>query len=611
MVRPLERAVLAALMVGLAGFMALAGQGTSRADHFSCHSPNRGWGFDTYEYEDYAGRYNAAIDLAVRGWAVPPPYTLGDGERIDVSYQGVESGPRGARLPASTANGIPPTIYKSIAWVESGWSHAANQVPYGGVGPVITAIDCGYGLGQITTGMGHLAAPPALDVRVPAARQAIIGTHPLFNIAEGVRILADKWNAAPNFRPIAGTGDPAAIEDWYYAIWSYNGFAFVNHPLNPSKDPLRGSVWHCSDPNAPGYGFFEWGDYTYQEKVYGCMRYPPVPKGGTYPPPLGGTTTTPPAGSSAIAVGDTVVVFGTGNGLNIREAAGTGAPVATIVPDGTQLTVVGGPATANGLTWWNVQHGGITGWAAAQYLRKPAPEPPPDAPVNPAGRIWKPQIFTMPNLSSPEIATALASQVYLACEDNDFAGGCPGMDFPTIPHYDTTPPANPADAALFIGDPVMQIDGARQVTITATATTATSSPVTVRNTGTGILPFRVRTSADWVIVRHPTDPPARVVDGGVAVGPDMEVVAQASPRAATKGKESVLQITVDPRFLAAGTHTATVVIDALLGTGAPVTFTVTVTSPGGSGGGPVTPTPTPQGPVPRAYLPGVHFEGSH
>ncbi len=615
----LERACFGAVLLAAAVLMALASPGSSRADHYPCHSPNRGWGFDTYEYEDYAGKYSLAIDLAVRGWAVPPSYTVGDGETIDVSYQGVESGPRGARQAASKANAIPPTVYKSIAWIESGWSQAAGQVPYGGTGPTITAIDCGYGLGQITTGMGHLAAPPALDVRVASARQAIIGTHPLFNIAEGVRILADKWNGAPNFRPIAGQGDPAALEDWYYAIWSYNGFAFVNHPLNPNLDPLRGSVWNCSDPNAPGYGFYQWGDYTYPEKVYGCMRYPPVPKGATYPPPLPGSgTTAPPAtGGPKFTPGDVARVFGTGNGLRIRSAPNTDGAILTTVPDGTSLTVLGGPQDGSGLVWWNVQFGSITGWAADQFLAKPAPEPAPDAPVNPAGRIWAPQVFSMPNLDSPEIAAAMTPQNFQSCEDNGFSGGCPLMDFATTPHFDSTPPPSAADAAYFLGDPSITISGATSVALTAGATTATSSDVVVHNAGTGIAPFRVRTSADWLQVRHPGDPAGRVVDGGVALGSNVVVVVRSNPRTTTSGADSLLQITVDPTYLTAGIHTGTVVIDPLLGGGNAVTFNVSVTSSGGAGGAPQSPTPkpgstpTPSGPVPRAILPGVSAEGPH
>lgn len=612
MVGSLERLLLTAAIAVFAVGLALGGRAPSaRADHFPCHTPNRGWGFDTYEYEDYVTRYNQAIDLAVRGWAVPPPYTLGDGEVIDVSYQGLESGSRGNRLAASKANDIPPSIYKSIAWIESGWSNAASQVPYGGTGPLITAIDCGYGIGQITSGMGHLSAPPALEVRVPSARQAIIGTHPLFNIAEGVRILADKWNSAPQFRPIAGQGDPAALEDWYYAIWSYNGFAFSNHPLNPTKDPLRGSVWSCGDPTAPGNGFFQRSDYTYSEMVYGCLRYPPVPHGGTYPPRLGpaGDPLPPPSSGPKFEAGDVVTVFGTGNGLNIRATPGlSGAKLAT-VPDGTQLTVVGGPQAADGLTWWQVQGSAGTGWAAEQFLTKPVPEPPPDFPVNPAGRMWAPQVFSMPNLASPDVALGMSAAAFLACSNADFGGGCPSMDFPTVPHYDSTTPPNIADVALFLNDPVLTITGAREVALTAGATTASASPVTVKNVGTGIGPFRVRTSADWIVVRHPTGSPDRRVDGGVAIGSNLEVVTASKPRVATSGADSVLEITADPTFLTAGVHTGTVIIEPLLGNGAVATFSITVTSSGGGGGGASPPTPTPLPSLPRAFLPWLSSEG--
>jgi hypothetical protein len=232
--------------------------------------------FDTYESEDYITEYAQAIHVAAEGLAGLPTYSVG-GEPVDLGYQGLETGPRGERNSGLDAGlRIPPTVLKSIAWIEANWSNASGLVPFGGVGPALVSPDCGYGLGQITSGMANTTG-------TASARQAAIGTHPLFNLAEGARILADKWNAAPNFRPIAGTGDPAAIEDWYYAIWSYNGFAFSNHPLNPNRDPLRAGnadspIYHCFEPLAPSYqgALYGYGDYTYPERVYGCMRHPPV-----------------------------------------------------------------------------------------------------------------------------------------------------------------------------------------------------------------------------------------------------------------------------------------------------------------------------------------------
>ncbi|MCX7616796.1 hypothetical protein [Tepidiforma sp.] len=602
-------AALRSLAVGgLLGALVLAvtlDRRPAHADHYPCHVPNYGFGFDTYEYEDYVGVYNEMIDLVSAGVAVPPPYQLPSGEWIDLSYPGLETGPRGARQPRDRSATVPPSLYKAMVWIESGWAHAAGSVPYGGVGPVITAIDCGYGLGQITTGMGHLASPPALDIRVPSARQAIIGTHPLFNLAEGIRIFADKWNSAPELRPVAGTGDPAALEDWYYAVWSYNGFAFVNHPQDPRKNPLRGETWHCNDPNAPGFGSFGWGDYTYQEKVYGCLRYPPVPKGQSYPPPLSGGSPNQPPASSGLAVGDTAVVRVDGQCLNVRPTPGGNPPI-TCLPEGTLVTIIGGPQEVNGVTWWQVSAGQVSGWSAGQYLVK-VQQPAPDAPVNPAGRMWPPQVVTMPSLAVPAVAAAFAPAAYDACART--AAECAAMDFPTtVPelgittHRDTAAPVSASRAAAYLGAPQLQVIGERAVTLQVTASSSTAASITVRNTGSGIGPFRVRTSAAWLIVRHPSDPPGRVVDGGVAIGKDLPVVVSTSPRATQAGADSVLEIRIDPSTLPPNATSGTVLIEPLLGNLQPVTITVTVQRSGSASG-------PPQFPFKR-ILPNVTAEGS-
>ncbi len=583
---------------------------TAEADHFACHSPNRGWGFDTYEYENYPVVYGQLIDLAVRGLVAPQAYTVGN-ETVDVSYQGVESGPRGARLAASKSHAIPSSLYKAMAWIEAAYANAHRDVPWGGTGPVLTSIDCGYGLGQITSGMGHLSAPPALDVRVPSARQAAIGTHPVFNVAEGIRILADKWNSAPGLRPVSGNGDPAALEDWYYAVWSYNGFAFSNHPYNPNRNPLRGSVWHCGDPNAVGFGTFVRSDYTYSENVYGCLRYPPVPPGEDYPPPL--TPEGEPVDTSGpkFVPGDPALVAGVGTCLNMRQSPSTTAAIVTCLQDGTLLTVLGGPESAGGIVWWSIQAGSNTGWASDEFLITVG-MPLPDAPVNPEGRMWPPQVFNMPAFAAPAVAAAMAPDNYLTCQSGGFGSGCAAMDYPTtIPelgfetHQDSTVLADPSMVSFFLGAPSMEVLGERDVSLTVTANRATAATVTVRNTGTKLSPFRVRTSAAWILVRHPNDPPGRVVDGGVALGSNVDVVVQKQPRVTAKGLDSVLIITVDPQSIPSGATSGTVTIDALYGGGAPVTFTVRISQSSGSGD-----SPDPTFPF-KSVLPGLVSEGTH
>ena len=426
--------------------------------------------FDTYELPQRS-EYARAIELATAGKAVTFAYSLAAGDYIDLRYQGLERGPRGARVETlDTSLAIPPTIYKSIAWIEANWANASNSVPWGGVGPVLRSFDCGYGIGQITSGMSN-------DTGTASGRQAIIGTHFVFNIAEGVRILAQKWNDAPSLRPVAGNGDPAMLEDWYFAIWAYNGFAWKNHPLNPSLDPLRGGgtapIYHCWDPSAPSYqvdsqGNIKWGygDYTYQERVYGCMRYPPIADGA---------------------------------------------------------------------------------------------------------RLWNAQTFRMPDFTIGEIARAFTVENWTACAGGSF--NCAGMDFPTTidrfgfkPHPDTTPPRDPAEAALLLGNPVFSFSGPTSLTLTGyTDGTSTKGTVTVRNTGTFVGPYRIRTSAPWIVVRHPTDPASRNMDGGVVVGQDVSVVLPGGGR--QQGYNSVLEISLAPRLMPAGISTGTVWIEPLLGSG--------------------------------------------
>lgn len=84
---------------------------------------------------------------------------------------------------------------------------------------------------------------------------------------------------------------------------------------------------------------------------------------------------TQPSTGGKFQVNDAVVITGAGAGsggesgcLNVRTAPGTDAAIIDCLPDGTQLTILGGPQEAGGLTWWNVKLQSGNGWAAEQYL---------------------------------------------------------------------------------------------------------------------------------------------------------------------------------------------------------------------------------------------------
>ncbi len=79
-----------------------------------------------------------------------------------------------------------------------------------------------------------------------------------------------------------------------------------------------------------------------------------VPAAGNIPPP-------------ALVIGGQAVVSVTGDALNVRQSPSKGAQVARLIKAGVMVTVVGGPANAEGLRWWQIKLAdGTTGWVADQ-----------------------------------------------------------------------------------------------------------------------------------------------------------------------------------------------------------------------------------------------------
>ena len=187
----------------------------------------------------------------------------------------VETGTRGARTAGSPA--LPPTLLKAIAWVESRMTMAISGVAFSSTGPALVSFDCGHGIMQITTGMTlPLGSDPSADRHFATDRQASVATHFAHNVARGAALLAQKWNEAPDRRPVAGTdtgSDPALVENWYYAVWGYNGFTGPgsidsNHPADPGFSWPR-PAYRCNGEQSRM-------DYPYQELVWGCLARPPI-----------------------------------------------------------------------------------------------------------------------------------------------------------------------------------------------------------------------------------------------------------------------------------------------------------------------------------------------
>jgi hypothetical protein len=146
--------------------------------------------------------------------------------------------------------------------------------------------DCGYGIGQVTTGMA------ATDHIYTIDQQYYIAIDYAANIAASINILIDKWNqlhAEPaGALSSINNDDPQYIENWFLALWAYNsglhryatrnteaganghyGVGWLNNPANPDSTAnrqgfLRRTTGDAETPNL----------WSYPERIMGWAETP-------------------------------------------------------------------------------------------------------------------------------------------------------------------------------------------------------------------------------------------------------------------------------------------------------------------------------------------------
>ena len=139
--------------------------------------------------------------------------------------------------------GIPPVILKSIAYTESDFTQFKDGEP------LLSFDGVSYGVMQVTPHIHTEYDDEKLKYDMD------------YNINAGAEILLDKWGYALRDNPIIpkiGNYDPRILENWYFAIWAYNGWSESNNP------------------NMIPYHHGSWVQYkAYQEKVldYAYMLY--------------------------------------------------------------------------------------------------------------------------------------------------------------------------------------------------------------------------------------------------------------------------------------------------------------------------------------------------
>lgn len=165
---------------------------------------------------------------------------------------------------------VPCILLQAIAAVESAQTRGAPEfngwkqfnAAYGAVGDTVVNDRsglCAFGIMQLIEGMN--SSRPFPIGSFDAIRAAV---EPAYNVGAATKLLIHKWNTIPN---AVGTNDPAVAEDWYFAVWAYNGLSPIN---NPGNFPPGRPSWRChtdplQDPN----------NWPYQELVWGCAAHPP------------------------------------------------------------------------------------------------------------------------------------------------------------------------------------------------------------------------------------------------------------------------------------------------------------------------------------------------
>lgn len=179
------------------------------------------------------------VSLAVLARSGPPAAAYSNPPTIEIQ----------AKLyDAAVARNIPPEILYGIAYQESTWRQFdANGNP-------LISPDNGYGIMQVTSVGSYDVEKLKYDID--------------YNIAAGADILLEKWSWVPSI----GDDSMDCYENWFYAVWAYNGMVTDN--------PYPYQVWAHIAAGRNGW----WAGVP----VTAPLQQPcnPQPYGGCLPPAI-------------------------------------------------------------------------------------------------------------------------------------------------------------------------------------------------------------------------------------------------------------------------------------------------------------------------------------
>lgn len=181
-----------------------------------------------------------------------------------------------------------------------------------------------------------------------------------YNIEAGIDVLLNKWSMS-SYKSVSSVGnmDPNVLENWYFALWAYNGWAASNNP-------------HM----LPSYV----KKYTYQQMVYNIaikeynqqinnIDFAYLPQEGK---PSRSLVVPTPAytnlgGIILYDIGDFIITDGVRGVYNLRDAP-AGKYIYDLAPN-TLGTIIEGPVLQNGYYWYKISINDNTeGWIERNWL---------------------------------------------------------------------------------------------------------------------------------------------------------------------------------------------------------------------------------------------------
>lgn len=235
--------------------------------------------------------------------------------------------------------GVPSVFVKAIAQVESGFQHFnSNGYP---------KISSGGHIGLMQVGNSYnMFDTEKLKYDID------------YNINAGIDVLLAKWNASVQNNSISSVGnmDPNILENWYFALWAYNGWVSKNNP-NANSKAYQDKIYKICE--------------SYFEQSVNKIDTSKLPSSGR--PSRGLNIATPSeknyANIAQYSKNDLVLINSIVNSRYLYDAPSGNAT--SSVNSGQMAQIIDGPTLKDGYYWYKVQvNEKVIGWIERNWIKK-------------------------------------------------------------------------------------------------------------------------------------------------------------------------------------------------------------------------------------------------